>query len=350
MKKIVAAIFIIFLVTAVFVIGSNISFPDREQTGTKAIPATAAILFESNRDTGERRKEIYAMDIGGDHVTRITYSNMHHFLAATDPSGRYIITTRAEQDTDSPAGLGDEDRRSLWILDTATGNETRLTNPENQAEGDSVSPDGQWIVFHLQLAGDTQSDLYKIKIAGTNLTRLTFTEDASECDPSWSPNGKEIAYTCFRGNTSRFILMIRDAEGQNERVVYDPIDAATTALFPPGAYDPSWSHDGQWITFEKPVHFAEENGGAGIWHIFKIHPDGSGLVNLSEASDQANWAAYLPSFSEDDRLILFSARAGPVDPAKTNVDVYVMDSDGGSLKRLIEESAIEDSATWIARV
>ncbi len=345
---IVAAVAIV-VVAAVAAFSANLLRTPADQPGTRPIASDAAVLFESNRDTGSRRKEIYAMDADGGNVTRITFSKMHHFLVGIDPSRRYLIVTRADQDTDPPLGLGDEDRRSLWVIDTVTGNETRLTAPENQAEGDSVSSDGQWIVFHMQLAGNTQTDLYKIRLDGTDLTRLTFTKDANECDPAWSPDNKKIAYTCFSTNTPRFVLMIRDVDGSNERIVHDPIDAVNTTLFPPGAYDPSWSPDSEWITFEKPVHFAEENGGAGIWHIFKIHPDGSGLTDLSEAGGHTDWAEYLPSFSEDGRLILFSVRTGPADASETHIDVYVMDSDGGSLKRLTDTAAVEDCAIWIGR-
>lgn len=317
------------------------------QAGARPIPDGATVLFESNRDTGGGRKEVYAMDYDGLNVTRITTTQIHHFLTGIDPSGRFLIVSGADQDTHAPLGLGDEDRRALWVIDTITGNATRITARENSAEGDSVSPDGQWIVFHMALSGSLQSDLYKIRLDGTGLTRLTSTDDASECDPCWSPDGSEISFTCYSAGVPRFVLTVMGEGGGYRRTVYDPVDAVSTTAFPPGAYDPSWSPDGQWICFEEPVSFGGENGGAGVWHIFKIHPDGSGLTDLSLAGGHDGWSEYLPSFSADGSSVVFSVRAGPADASKTEVDVYVMDSDGGSLKRLTSGASVDDFAIWV---
>jgi len=111
-----------------------------------------------------------------------------------------------------------------------------------------------------------------MKIDGSSLTRLTHTNDATESDPSWSADGKNIAFVSYSAQTQRFVLKVMDADGRNVRTVYDPADSISTPYFKPGVYDPSWSPDDQWIIFEKPVHYAGENGGAGVWHIFKIHP------------------------------------------------------------------------------
>jgi hypothetical protein len=36
----------------------------------------------------------------------------------------------------------------------------------------------------------------------------------------------------------------------------DGEDTVSTPFFPPGAFDPSWSPDDQWIVFEKPTRCA----------------------------------------------------------------------------------------------
>ncbi len=351
MKARAAAIVTVVVVVSVLAagLGASLLRPAQVPEGVRPIPQGAAILFASNQDTGGSRKEVYVMGADGTNAARITYSTMHHFLVGTDPSGRFLILSRAEQDTDPPAGLGDEDRRALWVVDLATGNETRLTALGNRAEGDSVSPDGQWVVFHMQLAGEFQSDLYRVRLDGTGLTRLTFTEETSECDPAWSPDGAEIAYNCYSAGTPRFVLKVCSADGGSGRIVYDPVGAVNTTAFPAEAYDPSWSPDCGWIVFEEPVQFQAENGGAGVWHILKVRPNGSDLTDLSEAGGHGGWAEYLPSFSGNGSRIVFSVRQGPVDPSKVEIDVYSMDSGGGSLERLTSSPAVEDFAVWIQR-
>ena len=115
----------------------------------------------------------------------------------------------------------------------------------------------------------------------------------------------------------------------------------------PGAYDPSSSPDGQWILFEKPVGFGGENGNAGTWHIFKIHQDGTGLVDLSESGGHADRAEYLPSFSSDGQSIVFSARYDSTEPATIEINVFRMDPDGGALRKLTQGPAYDDFGTWI---
>jgi len=123
--------------------------PEREakqeirSTKLRDLPASAAIFFVSNRDTGTQRLEIYAMDADGGNVTRLTFTNENHFITGIDRSRHYIVTSRVV--------AGTKDRRSLWVLDLETKKEVRLTDRRFHAEGDSFSPDGQWIVFFMKL-------------------------------------------------------------------------------------------------------------------------------------------------------------------------------------------------------
>lgn len=169
--------------------------------------------------------------------------------------------------------------------------------------------------------------IYKIKIDGTNLTRLTQTMDATESDPAWSSDKSKIAFVSYSAQTPRFVLKIMDADGSNIKTIYDCGDNISTPYFKPGVYDPSWSPDDQWIVFEKPVHYAGENGGAGVWHIFKIHPNGTGLIDLSQNENHTDMAEYLPSFSGDGEKIIFSARYG-LGNSDIKIDIFLMDANG----------------------
>jgi len=162
----------------------------------RPLPQGADILFVSNMDSGpgSRRSEIYALDLDTGDQARITTTNEHHFIMGIDPSRRYIVTSRAEKDTSPPAGLGDEDRRALWLIDLETKEERRLTDIENHAESRSFSPDGEWIVFAMRTPDEKLHDIYKIKKDGTSLTRLTNNPQYIEVDAAWSNNGDRIAF------------------------------------------------------------------------------------------------------------------------------------------------------------
>jgi len=343
------ALFCIVLVGFVVACGFERSEVPKEAPKLGVLPSSAEILFASTQDIkGGRRKEIYSMDANGNNITRITFSGKHHFIFDIDSSRRYLVVTRAVENTSFPPGLGDEDGKSIWLIDLTAKEEIPLTDLKNQAETDSFSPDGEWVVFWMMLAGDKQSDIYKIKKDGTNLTRLTHTKNISESDPEWSNNGDKIAYISYGSDSSRFVLKVMDANGNNVKTVYDSGENISTPRFPPGVYDPSWSPDDQWIVFDKPaVEYNGENGKAGIWHICKIRSDGSELINLSKAGGHTDRAEYLPHFSEDGESIVFSTRYGSKDPSKVNIDVFKMDKNGSSLQRLTSHPAYEDGATWI---
>jgi Tol biopolymer transport system component len=311
-----------------------------------SLPELADILFVSDRDTGTRRTEIYAMDIDTETVTRITSSEEHHFILGIDSSRQYIVASRAEKDTDKPEGLGNEDRRSLWVIDLRTKTETRLTDPRHHAEGDSFSPDSEWIVFHMKVSGEEQSDIYKIRRDGSELTQLTHTKTAVEGDPTFSHNGKEIAFVYLDENTKRFILKIMEADGSNSKTVYDSNSTVSTPVFPPGCYDPSWSPDDQWLVFEQCVQYSGENWGSGIWHIFVVNRNGTGLIDLSAAGTHTDCAEYLPSYSPDGKFIVFGSLYEAENPEESHNDIFIMDL-AGNLNRVTDNPASDMYPVWI---
>ncbi|NIM95220.1 MAG: hypothetical protein GTO18_16100 [Anaerolineales bacterium] len=320
--------------------------PSTSQPRIISPPATADILFVSNRDTGSSRTEVYSMDRMGGDLTRITYTDEFHFILGMDPTRRFIAASRAEEDTNSNGELDGEDRRSLWLIDLETKEERRLTDPNNHAEGDSFSPDSEWIVF-LMMLPDKPGDIYKIRRDGTDLTNLTNTPTIMEGDPCWSIDGKWIAFNAFDPELQRFVLKKMDPEGGNVQILYDGGPGVHTTIFPAGNYDPSWSPDNQWLVFERAVAYDGENFGSGIWHIFKVRVDGTGVLDLSIAGGHVDRAEYLPSFSPDGRFIVFGSiyEADPL--TNSHNDIFLMDDDGGSLLCLTNHSGNDMYPVWI---
>ncbi len=306
------------------------------------LPATAAILFVSNRDTGTQRLEIYAMDADGSNVTRLTFTNENHFITGIDRSRRYIVTSRVV--------AGTKDRKSLWVLDLKNKTEVRLTDPSYHAEGDSFSPDSQWIVFFMKLGDKAQMDIYKIQRDGSQLTRLTNTPKALEGDPAWSNDGKRIVFSYMntQNPNPRFILKAMDVNGGDVKTVYDGgPGVAIKGVWPPGNYDANWSPDDRWIVFERAVEDTGGNAGGGIWHIFKVKADGSRVVDLSLAGGHTDRAEYLPSFSSNGKHIVFGSIYEAAKRKESHIDIFMMDSDGGSLRRLTHHPANDMYPAWI---
>ncbi len=128
----------------------------------------------------------------------------------------------------------------------------RLTDDPGNDYSPDLSPDGQRVIFVSDRDGD--KDLYMINIDGSGLTKLTFTGDNG--DPNWSPDGQKIAFVSKRDSIKTEIW--------TARVSVTGLDLSSLTLVTHddfNDYDPSWSPDGRMIAYSsfrisrKRVHY-----------------------------------------------------------------------------------------------
>lgn len=87
----------------------------------------------------------------------------------------------------------------LFVKDTSSGQTIRRLTTNGEADGvlnhyPDVSPDGKWVAFSVRQGIGTKADLYIIRVDRTGPKQVTATQSVDEDRPSWSPNGKELAY------------------------------------------------------------------------------------------------------------------------------------------------------------
>jgi TolB protein len=163
------------------------------------------------------------------------------------------------------------------------------------------SPDGKSVAFHLSREG--QTGVYIANADGTGIRKLA--ENA--ITPSWSPNGQWIAYgSKYNG---KYQIYVMDPDGKSQRLI--TTDGAAS-------FNPSWSPDSRVIVFES------DRDGDDKDELYRINADGSGEVLLKR--DEANLV--YPSFSADGRQIFYGA------VANRNVDLFVMDADARGARLL----------------
>src|SRR5580692_4707926 len=62
----------------------------------------------------------------------------------------------------------------------------------------SFSPDGKWIAFTSERNGSGQADLYRVRVDGSGLERLT-DDPTLDDQAAFSPDGNQVAFVSTRG-------------------------------------------------------------------------------------------------------------------------------------------------------
>ena len=193
-----------------------------------------------------------------------------------------------------------------------------LTDCKNPA----VTPlEGNWLAFTA--SKNNNSDIYILDVnaalqgGGSAAAQRLTTDPATDFDPTWSPDGRRIAFRSQRDGNDEIYVMNSDGSCQ-VNLTNDTADD----------WSPAWSPDGKRIAF---AHFFE---GKQYSDIAVMNADGSGLQRLTTAHGE------YPAWSPDGTHIAFaSARDG-------NYEIYVMNADGSQQTRLTNNPAYDMSPAW----
>lgn len=156
--------------------GENVNnIPRTEGWDPTWSPDGKLILFAGNYDG---TNQLYTVNLGGRQLHKV--SNLPAIRGRSDwsPDGGFIVTYS-----------GEPWKREVYIMD-ADGSNARVLSPTGgNAQGPSISPDGQWVAFtayYDHYGDDHGCEIYIVRIDGTDLRRLT---DNDYCDyqPRWGP-------------------------------------------------------------------------------------------------------------------------------------------------------------------
>jgi len=159
-------------------------------------------------------------------------------------------------------------------------------------------------------------EIYVADYDGANQRRITVSRQLN-LNPSWSPDGRALAYTAYRPNPDILISFIYQGLLQN------PTKGVGTN------YLPVFSPDGTRIAFMSAR--ADNNP-----EIFVMNADGSNLRRLTNhpAGDGT------PTWSPNGQQIAFvSDRAG-------TPQIYLMGADGSNVRRITTNESWADRPTW----
>lgn len=159
---------------------------------------------------------------------------------------------------------------NIYTLDLRTRETRRLTSSLAIDTAPSYSPDGREIVFESDRLGTQQ--LFVMDANGRNARRISYGKGRYGT-PVWSPRGDLIAFTkTYKG---RFLIGVMKPDGTGERIL-------TEGFHNEG---PSWSPNGRVIAFFRETEGA--SGGPSLWTVDLTGYNERPLKTTSFASDPA---------------------------------------------------------------
>lgn len=208
------------------------------------------------------------------------------------------------------------DSPDIYMVELATGDQTRLTFSDEREKIGDWSPDGQWLVF----SQEGRDGLLLRNPTGVNLIELT---DGEDDNPVWSPKGDRIAFLRNTGE-GRDIYVLRPTKDDWA----DDTDELAVADAEYNETDPSWSADGRRLAFV--VHFDDQS------EIFTVLVDGSERRQLTyNTADDL-----MPDWSQSGDKIVF------VSLAYGNSEILYMNRDGTEQTRLTTNEGADTQPDW----
>src|SRR5467141_4102658 len=242
--------------------------------------------------------------------------------------------------------------RSLWIVDTATGESHALTSAKKSSTNAAWSPDGKWIAFLSDRPGqikDTpegKKQLYFISADGGEAQQLTKVEnDVNAFD--WAPDSKRIAFSMTdpdpktlkdrKEKYGEYSVVHADYQMTHLWTIEVPGGSAPAAepkrltegdKFSVGEF--SWSPDGTRIAYSAQKDPDLISSKTADLYLVTAN-DGAVKKIVSTSRPHIN-----PKWSPDGKKIAFETAAGAKYYYYTDVRIAVVTAEGGTLQVLTE--------------
>jgi Tol biopolymer transport system component/DNA-binding winged helix-turn-helix (wHTH) protein len=209
---------------------------------------------------------------------------------------------------------------SLYVLDVARGDTSRVTTPSSRIRRPTWTVDGRSLIVAGQQGG--RNSLWRVAVSGGELKPLTGT-------------GEGAGYPSAARRAGRLVFVQTLLDENLYRVALSDNSGTVVPLAGTSGVDsgPDVSPDGSRLVF-----VSDRSGHRAIW---TMDIDGS---TASQITDQ-HINPERPRWSPDGRQIAFSSQASGT---ATNKDIFVMNAVAGVPRRLTSDISQDTWASWSA--
>ena len=217
------------------------------------------------------RTGIYFVDVQTGAKTPIITDGTFNASPAFSPDGRRLAFSRSVGGGNTEIFIADRGGRNLQRLTTSSGIDT---NP-------AWSPTGRELAFTSSRSGRPQ--IYVMSAEGTDLRRVTFAGNYND-GAEWSPDGRRLAHSSRRRSGDSFDLAVTDLTTSETRLLTEGVAGSHEA--------PSFSPDGRKVAYT--TSFSTRNGSTiQIWVVDLQTGERRQLTR--EGNNWApDWSGYLP--------------------------------------------------------
>ncbi|HTD51598.1 MAG TPA: protein kinase, partial [Thermoanaerobaculia bacterium] len=303
---------------------AQITFDERVEEFPAWSPDGSQIAFA--RETVNVRR-IFVRNLQTGEESALTEGRFDDLQPDWSPDGRTILFVRSRDEgrkLEPGDVFGQYDGADIWAFDFSTRRETKLIE---KAANPSWSPDGKRIAFDGSWAGPWR--LWVSDARGRNPQQAT--SDVSEAvvhvRPRWSPDGRHLVFQ----NIERTKFDIRVVNLESDRLTWVTNDHIQDIC-------PVWSPSGRFLYFS-----SYRSGGLNVWRV-PVGTDGTPAGSLHQLTTGAGQDVEA-AISRDGRRLAFSI-------LKQNADLWklpVSPATGqptGAPEKVVASSREDSRGAW----
>jgi Tol biopolymer transport system component len=240
-----------------------------------------------------------AIDVSHISIRPLTDDGRVTDFASISPDGRLVAYGRREGE------------RSLRVKQVATGSEVTVVPPQTGlfGTGATFTPDGNYLYYtHTDPANPSVFNLYTVPSLGGASHQIA--NDVASA-AAFSPDGKRIAYRRTLLDKGQDELLIANADGTGEQVIYsrprqkpltgDPSWSAAGNLIAVGAFEPGENKITTILVLTPEGKLVKSFPLSGLIRMVTWMPDSSGLFYVAgEKSTGLRWQIWFQPYPAGD--------------------------------------------------